>query len=291
MVFCRSFAIARCVILTLKMEDQSINSQLQQPPVNPVPVSKKPNHWLIAVTILVFIFIVGGVYALVLQSQKRISSAPKPTISPSPISPTPNPDPTANWKTYIIPDNAFSFKYPSGWEYEVTDSVFTIKGKEYSTTYIKFGRPFTEKERKEFGYIDINDAPKIYFSFSLQYASHTDFTDLTVDNLVEELINKRFSIVDNPTILLLNNNIQAREVGYACQEGCADILFKNNTTIFDFSTSSGGNLTPLTQRQILSTFKFTNREEQVVCTLDAKLCPDGSYVSRQAPNCEFAKCP
>jgi hypothetical protein len=29
----------------------------------------------------------------------------------------------------------------------------------------------------------------------------------------------------------------------------------------------------------------------VACTADAKMCPDGSYVSRQGPNCEFAPCP
>lgn len=29
----------------------------------------------------------------------------------------------------------------------------------------------------------------------------------------------------------------------------------------------------------------------VICTLDAKLCPDGSYVGRTGPNCEFAECP
>ncbi len=29
----------------------------------------------------------------------------------------------------------------------------------------------------------------------------------------------------------------------------------------------------------------------VVCTLDAKLCPDGSYVGRTGPKCEFAPCP
>ncbi|MDP2655132.1 MAG: hypothetical protein Q8P17_01040 [bacterium] len=28
-----------------------------------------------------------------------------------------------------------------------------------------------------------------------------------------------------------------------------------------------------------------------VCTMDAKLCSDGSYVSRTGPNCEFALCP
>lgn len=31
--------------------------------------------------------------------------------------------------------------------------------------------------------------------------------------------------------------------------------------------------------------------EQVACAQDAKLCPDGSYVSREGPNCEFAACP
>jgi len=32
--------------------------------------------------------------------------------------------------------------------------------------------------------------------------------------------------------------------------------------------------------------------EPVVCAQEAMLCPDGkTYVSREAPNCEFAKCP
>lgn len=31
--------------------------------------------------------------------------------------------------------------------------------------------------------------------------------------------------------------------------------------------------------------------EQVACTMEARLCPDGSAVGRQGPNCEFAACP
>lgn len=31
--------------------------------------------------------------------------------------------------------------------------------------------------------------------------------------------------------------------------------------------------------------------DSVACTMDAKVCPDGSYVGRQGPNCEFAACP
>jgi hypothetical protein len=33
------------------------------------------------------------------------------------------------------------------------------------------------------------------------------------------------------------------------------------------------------------------KQEQVVCTMEAKLCPDGSYVSRKGPKCEFDTCP
>jgi len=36
---------------------------------------------------------------------------------------------------------------------------------------------------------------------------------------------------------------------------------------------------------------FFNQPEPVFCTQEAKLCPDGSYVGRTGPNCEFAECP
>lgn len=29
----------------------------------------------------------------------------------------------------------------------------------------------------------------------------------------------------------------------------------------------------------------------IACTMDAMLCPDGSYVGRQPPSCQFAPCP
>lgn len=32
-------------------------------------------------------------------------------------------------------------------------------------------------------------------------------------------------------------------------------------------------------------------ENQVFCTMDAKICPDGSSVGRMPPDCEFAACP
>ncbi len=37
--------------------------------------------------------------------------------------------------------------------------------------------------------------------------------------------------------------------------------------------------------------KIFSKPELVACTQEAMLCPDGSYVGRVGPNCEFEKCP
>jgi len=34
-----------------------------------------------------------------------------------------------------------------------------------------------------------------------------------------------------------------------------------------------------------------NPDKPIPCTEEAKLCPDGSYVGRVPPSCEFAECP
>lgn len=35
----------------------------------------------------------------------------------------------------------------------------------------------------------------------------------------------------------------------------------------------------------------TQKQKITACTMEAKLCPDGSAVGRTGPNCEFAACP
>ncbi len=37
--------------------------------------------------------------------------------------------------------------------------------------------------------------------------------------------------------------------------------------------------------------RSTSEEGPVACTMDAKMCPDGSAVGRVGPQCEFAECP
>jgi hypothetical protein len=38
-------------------------------------------------------------------------------------------------------------------------------------------------------------------------------------------------------------------------------------------------------------YKQFSKPKQVACTMEAKVCPDGSFVGRVGPNCEFAECP
>lgn len=38
-------------------------------------------------------------------------------------------------------------------------------------------------------------------------------------------------------------------------------------------------------------FELLRGTEGIACTLEAKQCPDGSYVGRTGPQCEFASCP
>jgi putative hemolysin len=43
---------------------------------------------------------------------------------------------------------------------------------------------------------------------------------------------------------------------------------------------------------VIFSFGCTSNNNQVTaCTMDAKICPDGTAVGRIAPNCEFAPCP
>jgi len=87
------------------------------PPVQPAPVippaPKKVSGVLIAGLILLFVSVLAlvGYYFIQTNGLKVNISTPTPIAltSPSPVATT---DPTANWKTYIDPQNRFIFKYP-----------------------------------------------------------------------------------------------------------------------------------------------------------------------------------
>jgi hypothetical protein len=74
---------------------------------------QNPAIW-IALIILVALFTGFGGYFL---GQRRVVEEETPSATLAPVStftPTPSPDPTANWKTYMSDNFAYSLKYPTG---------------------------------------------------------------------------------------------------------------------------------------------------------------------------------
>ena len=47
----------------------------------------------------------------------------------------------------------------------------------------------------------------------------------------------------------------------------------------------------LRQEEITGKEQGKNNEEPIYCTQDVMKCPDGSYVGREPPDCNFKKCP
>lgn len=57
------------------------------------------------------------------------------------------------------------------------------------------------------------------------------------------------------------------------------------------TTTVPGSSSSSTNTYTSTTTTTVSGEETVACTMDARQCPDGSYVGRTGPQCSFAPCP
>lgn len=203
----------------------------------------------------------GAVAFLYYQNQQlkgmlaSYQATPTPLVSPEPSAEAE----TANWKTYT--NQEFSFKYPADW---------LISGKKISS-------PSADITLWAFGSTDpmYNECMKL------------DKTDV-----VNNLKIKTYSRVIGTEACSGGDAAEMEKwIVKTDGEGYApgvQLIYKSTKkteaeNIFD---------------QILSTFKFNEASASAsptpkitACTQEAKLCPDGSSVSRTGPNCEFTACP
>ena len=63
------------------------------------------------------------------------------------------------------------------------------------------------------------------------------------------------------------------------------------TTSTSTTTVTGTSTATSTPTTVSSTSSTSVGGGVVMCTMDAKMCPDGTYVGRQGPSCQFAPCP
>lgn len=273
------------------MEGQPVvSNQVQQPPVSTVPLSKKPSQWIIAGTILLVpLFVFGAIYAFSLPSRKPMSPPPKPLASLPPISSAP--DPTSNWKTYTDVANGFSIKYPEDWnEFSVTD-----KSGGYLLTFIltpQSREPLNEKEADYTPGVHIGVLKMKKCSDAAYYAQTEVETYLKNKDLYPGLDIHLLNLTG-----IYGYKINKGSPGITAQRGPEVYIFNCKIEIQISLDSTEIQNSEQLFDQILSTFKFLpaspigGDQNQVVCAQDVKQCADGSYVSRQGQNCEFAACP
>ena len=248
------------------------------PPPEEPKKHKFPKLLLTIVLILAALFIAAyaGAYIFMQEELNKILGVakPTPTLAPTLVEPSPTPDPIANWQTFTDLQLGYSIKYPP-----------------------EFGN---EKCPKEFDHktlcsdaIDDNPVEPYYY-----------FIGFSPNNPVESAPG-----LDNITYQKdqINGIEVERTYDLPSRSGAEYVYFKKDDgSHIEIFFTGYDETDPFPEQekykklfdQILTTFTFLDSttsispsQSQVACTADAKICPDGSAVSRVGPNCEFAVCP
>jgi hypothetical protein len=204
--------------------------------------------------ILFFTFIILGFFAG-MKYQGTIDLIKYQQSNLITTKPSPTPNPTANWKTYTYPGNAFTIQYPSNW---IASQGFLNGG----ATGLSLSGPE--------GNVGISE--NVIFSGTCDQPNPL----LSPLQIYHEILYGCYSSNPNGSIGWDRYvKIVSPTMKYGIQAIAASPGEKNRNTIL----------------QMLSALRFTN-QNQVACTMEAKLCPDGkTSVGRIGPNCEFAPCP
>lgn len=89
-------------------------------------------------------------------------------------------------------------------------------------------------------------------------------------------------------IIILTVFILVAVFAYGCSN--TKVLVGNDSDSHSCKASAGYSWCEAKQK-CLRVWEENCTEQQIACTEEAKVCPDGSAVGRQGPNCEFAPCP
>jgi len=220
-------------------------------------------------------------------------------VVPSPT-PLATPDVTANWKTYTgsFAKNQYSFKYPENLNTLVTENglISFFDNQTYLSSCEKIFKGQQERSLQN------DPCAMALFNISLTIYSKQEFD--------KSGINIKSGTGSSPLDPKTYTDTQGRAwqtdmvlgesfnfIGIAETNGNIYIVGIQSGFGKNWEVNGGQDFRNLAN-QILSTFKFTESTisasptpAQKACTLEAKVCPDGSSVGRTGPNCEFAPCP
>lgn len=261
------------------MEPENINQQPVQPipqtpvpppiqtppPAQPVPEQPAPKSkfsfrkWPILILIILFLVVVllGGYFVL---SRKSTTQTAQNSASNQPVAtqtPSPTPDPTASWKTFVSSDFGFSIKYPT-----------TLEASENKTPFYLVDFKNAGSSVGEFSTFDILAAPD---TFTPQTPSGYDFLSADVFNKLSQTSQGQSVTVGTGTFTRQPDEtlggqtaIVVSNPGTTSNLTQKRIFVKANGNIYMLVINDNTRVNSLVQ--ILSTFKFTNSSNENVGT-------------------------
>lgn len=238
---------------------------------------------LLSVLLLVSVFI-AGFFAWQTQNLVREINSNKIELTPI-ATQTSDQDSTQNWKIYSNDKLGFSFKLAPVFKYPeiITPSESnSFSNKEGVSSPLELSDEDILLESTIYTNIDESSLKKVNASLASNLGSITNqpFQPIGSIKKLADLENGGSIFEESPTsinevtyyiaIWNNNNNIHVLKM-FAMKD-----LATSNKSIFE---------------EMAKTYNFTENESQTACTMDAKICPDGSAVGRSGPKCEFAPCP
>jgi len=245
----------------------------------------KPEIRSLILPVILLVVISFLVIGLILIANKPKGSNLPPTQIPiSTVEPTPVPNPTENWKTYMNDKYGFEFEYP--------DDLNNKCCEEYSDSLYGMAKVITLAQKLD---TDFEGGAEIYNGLTISLALNK--TNTPLDTFVEDQKIKnlqRFYGEDQLKTAL--SKIKTTRVGIAGQEGLLitnqpvlniDIIYlpiqNNKYFISIYKSEEHDKEFDKTFDQILSTFKFLDSEENaegkfcggIAANLPENQCPEG----------------
>ena len=255
----------------------------------------KPHHFATKKVVIISIFFLAlalvaliGISYLSTNTQEN-SDTPRTGTPPTTISPSDNDTSLLppEWKRYTHSTEAWQINYPTEAQMNEIDAknAFGNTGIGQAATFFFKGPTQTEGTELYDGYsLSVGVAQKPLNQTLEAFAIEQSFSDPVSERVSFEKISHN-----------LGEGYEAvvRGLGTYHQFFFAHPSDKGKVIRLSYMIGGvEGEASPYEEkvRTMVNSLQFSETSS-VMCTMDAKICPDGSTVGRQGPNCEFAACP